>query len=54
MVKKKSDLPAPGRVDELLTRIELLEARIEALEAAARAFAVVYAIPRIAPPGDGE
>jgi hypothetical protein len=53
MAKKKPDLPPPGRVDELLTRIEQLEARIEALEAAARAFAVVYAIPRITP-GDGD
>lgn len=44
---KKTDLPPPGKVDGLLTRIEQLEARVEALEAAARAFAVVYAIPRL-------
>jgi hypothetical protein len=49
---KKHDLPPPGKVDELLLRIEALEERLTALEAAARAFAVVYAIPRVAPPGD--
>jgi hypothetical protein len=34
-------------VDELFIRIEELEARVAALEDAARAFAVVYAIPRL-------
>lgn len=54
MGKKKHDLPPPGVVDELFTRIEELEARekdrearTRALEDAARAFAVVYAIPRL-------
>ena len=51
--KKHPDLPPPGKVDELFTRIEELERRLAALEDAARAFAVVYAIPRITP-GDGE
>lgn len=47
MGKKHRDLPPPGAVDELLTRIERLEHRIKVLEDAARAFAVVYAIPRL-------
>lgn len=47
MGKKKYDLPPPGVVDELFTRIERLEERLRAMEDAARAFAVVYAIPRI-------
>ena len=50
MGKKK--LP-PGVVDELLIRIEELEARTRALEDAARAFAVVFAIPRL-PDNTGE
>lgn len=53
MSKKKPDLPPPGTVDELLARIERLEHRIQVMEDAARAFAVVYAIPRITP-GDGD
>jgi cell division protein FtsB len=40
------------RVAELERHIADLEERTAALEAAARAFAVVYAIPRITP-GDG-
>jgi hypothetical protein len=48
MSKKRRDLPPPGAVDELLTRIERLEHRVKVLEDAARAFAVVYAIPRLA------
>lgn len=39
--------PPPGKADELITRIENLEHRLAAIEDAARAFAVVYAIPRI-------
>lgn len=50
---KKKHLPPPGVVDELFTRIEELEARMRALEDAARAFAVVFAIPRI-PENTGE
>lgn len=46
-----------ARIAELERRVETLdvdhENRIAALEAAARAFAVVFAIPRITP-GDGE
>jgi len=45
-VKKHCCLP-PGALDELITRIEQVEQRLAALEAAARAFAVVYAIPRL-------
>lgn len=51
----KKNFPPPGVVDELFTRIEELEARTRALEDAARAFAVVFAIPRIPDTsGDGE
>ena len=53
MGKKKPALPPPGLIDELLTRIERLEHRLAVLEDAARAFAVVYAIPRI-PDDTGE
>jgi len=53
MGKKNPDLPPPGAVDALLIRIERLEHRVKVLEDAARAFAVVYAIPRIPnPPED--
>jgi hypothetical protein len=53
--KRKPDLPPPGVVDELFTRIEELEARTRALEDAARAFAVASAIPRIPDKtGDGD
>lgn len=52
-MKKRCCLP-PGKADELITRIEQLEARLTAVEAAARAFAVVFAIPRIPDPvGEG-
>lgn len=54
MGKKHCCLP-PGKVDELFTRIEELEQRIAAMEDAARAFAVVFAIPRIPDKtGDGD
>lgn len=46
MGKKHCCLPA-GALDELITRVEELEERLTAIEAAARAFAVVFAIPRI-------
>ena len=43
----------PGKADELTTRVEELEHRLAAIEDAARAFAVVFAIPRIPdPPGE--
>jgi hypothetical protein len=46
-----------SRIAELERRIEALDAdhenRITAIEAACRAFAVVFAIPRVTP-GDGE
>jgi cell division protein FtsB len=41
------------RVNELEQHVADLEERTAALEAAARAFAVVFAIPRITP-GDGD
>jgi hypothetical protein len=60
---ERVDSPRPtrkqleARIAELERRIEALDAdhenRIAAIEAAARAFAVVFAIPRITP-GDGE
>jgi hypothetical protein len=51
MSKKHCCLP-PGKADEIFTRVEELEHRLAALEDAARAFAVVYAIPRVsAKPG---
>lgn len=40
-------------VQEVKAELTELHARLDALEAAARAFAVVYAIPRIHP-GDGK
>lgn len=49
MKKTHCCLP-PGALDELTTRIEELEARLAAIEGAARAFAVVLAIPRIPDP----
>lgn len=48
-MKKHCCLP-PGKADEPTTRIEELEARLTAIEDAARAFAVVFAIPRIPDP----
>jgi hypothetical protein len=48
--KKAIKPPAPGVWDDLIARIERLEHRVKALEDAARAFAVVYAIPRIPDP----
>lgn len=53
MTKRHCCLP-PGKADELITRIEELEARLAAIEGAARAFAVVLAIPRIPDPPPGE
>lgn len=52
MTKKYCCLP-PGKADELITRIEELEARLAAIEDAARAFAVVFAIPRLPDPPEG-
>jgi len=46
MAKRQCCLP-PGALDELITRIEELEKRLTAMEDAARAFAVVFAIPRL-------
>jgi hypothetical protein len=59
-----SPQPTPEQIDELKAQIAALERRIAALdaehedriaaiEAACRAFAVVFAIPRITP-GDGD
>lgn len=53
MRKKACCLP-PGGLDELLTRLDELEQRLAAMEAAARAFAVVFAIPRIPDQPGGE
>jgi hypothetical protein len=54
MAKKHCCLP-PEALNELITRIEELERRLTAMEDAARAFAVVFAIPRIPDqPGDGD
>ena len=52
MSKKHCCLP-PGALDELIARLERAEHRIAVLEDAARAFAVVYAIPRIPDPEGG-
>lgn len=53
LTKKHCCLP-PGALDELITRVEKLEARLTAIEDAARAFAVVFAIPRIPDPPRGD
>lgn len=53
-MKEHCCLP-PGKAGELITRIEELEHRLATIEDAARAFAVVFAIPRIPdPPGGTE
>lgn len=53
MGKKSSGIHLPpGVLDELITRIETVERQVKALEDAARAFAVVYSIPRIPDPPD--
>lgn len=62
---KKPDLPPPGAVDALLTRIEQLEAsnaelteQVAAIAGALNALIVVYGVRRLQPPtdrtGDGE
>jgi hypothetical protein len=64
MSKKRHDLPPPGKVDELLTRIEELERKVAlaeeiqaALVGAVNAFIVVYGVRRLPTPpaesGDG-
>jgi hypothetical protein len=45
--------PDPEELEELKAQLSDHEERIAAVEAACRAFAVVFAIPRITP-GDGD
>jgi hypothetical protein len=58
-MSKNHDLPPPGKVDELLTRIERLEEKQAALEevqaalvGAVNAFVVVYGVRRLPAPTD--
>lgn len=50
----KPPRPTREEVEELKAQVADLEERIRRLEGAARAFAVVYAIPRMPTPGDGD
>lgn len=66
MSKKQPDLPPPGAVDALLTRIEQLEAsnaelkasnaelteQVAAIAGALNALIVVYGVRRLQPPTD--
>jgi hypothetical protein len=49
---KKIKPPAPGVWDDIITRLESLEAKVEALEGAVNAFVVVYGVRRLPLPAD--
>ena len=54
MSEESQHLSKTERIRRLEQQVAELNERLEQMEAAARAFAVVYAIPRVTPGGDGD
>lgn len=54
MAKEPSPQDLLEQIEELTAQLADHEERIAAIEAACRAFAVVFAIPRITPGGNGD